>query len=119
MTDAKIQVIKNNFSIYQIKKMIGKKLIVIYPLIVVSIHDKNAAKLLKTKINEQVDKKTKNLTLNAMCNGGILYVFKNIDVYLFINSLSYKELDSGSGNNINIIINQYPKMTKAEIKKML
>lgn len=129
----KIQIIKNSFPICQIKKMIGKKLIIPWPSLVITTQDRNNAKIMKAKIiefslaNDTNDvakhittKKPKHLIITAMCNNdGILQVFKNIDVLLAINSISYKELSDGIGKDIFITIHQYPKLSKTEIKTLL
>ena len=121
----KVHIIKNSFPIYQVKKMIGKKLIIPWNSLIISIQNRNAAKIIKTKIIESYkndtssNKKQKTLVLMAICNNGVLQVFKNIEIFIAINSISYKELNEGVGNNINIIIHQYPKMTKNEINKLL
>jgi hypothetical protein len=126
LSKEKINIIKNSFPIQQVKKMIGKKLIVPLPSLTVTVQEKNSAKLIKTKLldveinkNEKSTTKKKNLILTAMCNNGVLYVFKNIDMFLAINSISYKELNDGVGDNITVIIHQYPKLTKTELKNFM
>lgn len=129
-TKEKLTSTKNSFPLQQVKKMIGKKLILPLPSLIVSIQEKNSAKLLKSKILEaySVDKsdksKKKNLVLTTMYNNGILYVFKHIEVYLAISSISYKEMANGVGgncvgDNIIVIVQQYPKLTKMELKTLL
>lgn len=108
--------IKNQFSLYQVKKMIGKKLIVLPPNLVMTIQDKNNAKLLKQKI---IESGKKNLILTVMCNQGIMFLLKNIDIFMAINSISYKELENDNINNIIVNIIQYPKLTKNEIHALL
>lgn len=120
--------IRNSFPIQQVKKMIGKKLIIPMPNMPINIQDKNSAKLLKTKILEEKNTsspsaahigKKKNLIITAMYNNGVLHVFKHIDIYLAINSISYKELAAGVGDSITVIIHQYPKLLKSDLKKIL
>lgn len=119
----KYNIIKNNFTIYQIKKMIGKKIILISPLITADSNHKNLSKIIKSKILENIsDIKlgVKNLIITTVCSNGILYVIKNIEVFLAINSISYKELDTYKNNNdINILVLQYPQMPKSEIKEII
>ncbi len=117
----KIIFIKNIFPLEQVKKMIGKKLIIPISGLIITIQDKNNAKVLKTKILENISEKvvkSKNIIITVMYNGGILNVFKQIEVYLAICSISYKEM-ANVGDNIMITIHQYPKLTKTELKKIM
>jgi hypothetical protein len=118
----KIAFTKNVFPLQQVKKMIGKKLIILMPNIVVTIQDKNNAKVLKAKILEQhaTDKATKckNVVITVMYNNGISYAFKHVDVYLAIGSISYKEM-TNVGDTIMVTVQQYPKLSKTELKKIL
>ncbi len=118
----KITYTKNVFTLQQVKKMIGKKLIVLMVNRVVTVQDKNSAKILKAKILEQhsIEKssKCKNMIITTMYNDGILYVFKNIDIYLAIGYISYKEM-VGIGDTITVIVQQYPKLSKSDLKKIM
>ena len=112
--------IKNNYTIYQIKKMIGKKLIILYPTINIKLMYKNLAKENKKKILETIFKNNKNIVLSAVCIKGIIYIISNIEYYLTINSISYKEIEQYSLNKfINIVIIQYNDMQKKDIKEIL
>lgn len=122
----KVTFTKNSFPLQQVKKMIGKKLIVPLPNLIVTIQDKNNAKILKTKIlemfkSDKSDKnvKKKNLIITTVYNNGILHVFKHIDIYLAISSISYKEMSDGVGDNILVTVQQYPKLSKSELKKLV
>lgn len=117
----KIQPIKNNFSMYQIKKMIGKKLLLPWVGLNINIQIKNSSKVIKSKILENMSTNSvKNLILTTVENQGILYVIKNLETYLAINSVSYKEMESMQlSENINIIIIQYPKLSKSDIKLLI
>lgn len=110
--------VKNSFSIYQIKKMIGKKLLIIHPIISAHNQLKSSSKNIKEKILDNTNS-AKNLVLTATCNSGILFVFKNIDTFLAINSVSYKELESNKNIDINVVIVQYSNLTKQEVKELL
>ncbi len=114
---------KNTFPLQQVKKMIGKKLIVPMPNLIVTIQDKNNAKILRSKIMDSAQEKTastkqRNLVLTTMYNVGILYVFKHIDVYLAISSISYKDMNA-IGDTTLVVVQQYPKLTKHELKKIM
>jgi hypothetical protein len=98
---------------YQIKKMIGKKLLLPWSNLNVSVQDKNLARTIKTKILETSTKKS--VILTAMCNQGVLFIIKNIDVFLALQAISYKELEESKCNNLSVVVIQYPKLTKAEI----
>lgn len=99
--------------------MIGKKLIILMPNMTVTIQEKASAKAIKAKLLEsESNRKHKNIIISAMCNNGILYVFKNIDMFLVINSISYKEIEKGMCENISVIIHQYPKMSRGELKSI-
>ena len=110
-------IIKNNFTMYQMKKMIGKKLILLWSGIDITIQDKNSARLTKTKILETTTKK--NLVITTFCNQGVLYVIRNIDIFLALSTISYKELEISKCNDVNVIIIQYPKLSKSEIKELI
>ena len=109
--------IKNTFTLYQVKKMIGKKLIMPWNNITISIQDKNSSKFIKSKVLETSTKK--NIILTTMCVQGILYVIKNIDMYLAIHSISYKELEDFNCNDISVIVIQYSKMNKTEVLNLI
>lgn len=114
----KSNIVKNSFTIYQIKKMIGKKLIIMHP----SITNSNQYKVLSKNIKEKIldtNNSSKNLILTASCNNGVLNIFKNIETLLAINSISYKELEANKNIDINIVIIQHPNLTKQEVKELI
>jgi hypothetical protein len=113
----KHNIIKNSFTIPQIKKMIGKKLLTHHPSINISVKEKNNAKLMKVKFIEDIGKKSKNIILTVSCSNGILYVFRNLDIYLMLCGISYKELEEPVLANTVITVLQYPKLTKIEINE--
>lgn len=119
--EAKKNIIRNNFTLHQIKKLIGKKLLLMWPSLVISIQTKNSSKLIRTKILDIPKDSTslKNLVITAMCSGGLLYVIKGAETFLAIGSISYKELDNIKNTNINVLIIQYPKLNKKEIKDLI
>jgi hypothetical protein len=94
--------------------MLGKKMIMLHSCINITNSERNNAKLLKPKIFED----NKQLMVSAICREGILYVFKNIDVFLAIQSIPYKEIDD-TKKNINITVLQYENMTRAKILSMI
>jgi hypothetical protein len=116
----KSNIVKNNFTIYQIKKMIGKKLLLIHPSINAPIINqyKSVSKNIKEKILD-TNNSSKNLILTATCNNGVLYIFKNAETLLAINSISYKELESNKNIDVNVIIIQHPNLTKQEVKDLI
>ncbi len=116
----KSNIVKNNFTIYQIKKMIGKKLLLIHPSINTPIINqyKAISKNIKEKILD-INNSSKNLILTATCNNGVLYIFKNAETLLAINSISYKELESNKNIDVNVVIIQHPNLTKQEVKDLM
>ena len=111
--------IKNTFTVYQIKKMIGKKLIILFSPQILPPNIKTLVKNIKAKILENKRKNTV-ITFTVVCIKGILYVIKNMEYFLAINSISYKEIDKlDIEKRIGVVIHQYPFMTKSEIKKII
>ncbi len=111
--------IKNNFNLYQIKRLIGKKLLIVSSLIPITIQMKNSSKIIKSKILDVSGNSIKNLIITTTCSNGILYVIKNVENFLAISSISYKEIDSLQNTNINVVIVQYQKLSKKEIKDII
>jgi hypothetical protein len=111
--------VKNTFSFVQIKKLVGKKLIIPWKDIIISDDIKQEAKKIKEKIIESAKLgKQKNIILSAMIINGILHIIFGIDILLAIMDVSYTEI-----KKYNIVLNieviQYPKIPKLEIQKLL
>jgi hypothetical protein len=110
--------VKNTFSFIQIKKLIGKKLIIPWNGIIISDCINQKAKKIKEKIIENVKGRQKNMILSAMLINGILHVIFGIEVLISIMSISYTEIKKYNiDSNIEVI--QYPKIPKLDIHKLL
>jgi hypothetical protein len=111
--------VTNTFSFVQIKKLIGKKLIIPWKGIIISDDIKQKSKKIKEKIIENAKVcRQKNITLSSMLINGILHVIFGIDVLLAIMSISYTEIKKYNiESNIDVI--QYPKIHKLDIHKLL
>jgi hypothetical protein len=119
---SKYDIVQNIYTLQQIKKMTGKKLIISHSSVSVSVQIKNRAKFIKSEMLKSEAKSDKSLPkkvmITTMCSDGILHVFKNMEVFLAINTISYKEL-SEIQNDIIVCVIQYPKLTKTEVKELL
>jgi hypothetical protein len=108
--------VRNIFDIIQFKKMIGKSMVKPYVGIVI---DKKTmieeAKKIKDKILEG---NIKSIAMTGYINAGVLFIILGVDRLYVINAISYQELKK-SNVEIEIVINQYPKLTKDEIIQML
>jgi len=109
--------IKNHFTLVQLKKMIGKKVVILWRGIVPGAQEKARAKSLKASLIKRAGGQKHQLVVTAVCIGGVLHVIKNEDVYLAIESMPYKTLEAMSNMVITMI--QHPEMTKQEIKGLI
>lgn len=109
---------KNTFDIVQFKKMIGKGLITVWNGLVI---DKKAISEDIKKVKEKIlSKSIKSIAMTGYTNNGVLYIFSGIDRLLGINGVSYSDLKKAQlDSEIEIIINQYPKLTKEEILSLI
>lgn len=114
----KAPVIKNTFSLFQLKKLIGKKLIIIWKGILITDELKNKAKKTKEKLIESFKKK-KTCSLTAICINGVLHVIYGVEFLLAIMCISYIDMKKYKICECYIEISQYPKMINDEIQKML
>lgn len=104
-----------SFPINQVKKMIGKKLIVIHPFINILRTHRDMAETIKEKFNVEKNKK-KSMVMFAMYNNGIWQVYKNIEIFIAITYISYKDMEN---TNISVTINECPKISRSELQKLL
>jgi hypothetical protein len=108
----KKKAIKNTFDIMQFKKMTGKGLVTVWSGIVI---DKKTMNEEIKKIKDKVlNGSVKSIALTGYLNNGIIYIFSGVERLHVINSISYSELKK-TQIEIEVIINQYPKLTKEEI----
>ena len=114
----KVKVIKNTFSVIQIKKLIGKKLIVVWKGIIITNEIKEKAKKTKEKLLESFKKK-KVVSITAMCISGILHVIYGIDILLAIMNISYTDIKKYNIGVCYIEIIQYPKLPKDDIQSLM
>lgn len=106
---------KNTYDIVQFKKMIGKGIITTWNGVV--IDKKNMIEEAK-KIKEKVlTGSIKSIGMSGYLNNGVLYIFNGIERLFVINSISYLEIKKAN-LDIEIIVNQYPKLTKEEVSQL-
>jgi hypothetical protein len=99
--------IKNTFEFVQFKKMIGKGLITAY---------KNSAIDQNISIREKIlSGSIKTIGISGFVSGGIVYIFDGVDRLLAIHSISYADIKKHRLDNIEIIVNQYSKMTPLDL----
>jgi hypothetical protein len=103
---------KNTYEITQFKKLIGKGLVKQCSNIV--INKKTVLDDMKVNKEKIFTKVTKYLIMSGYINKGILYIFSNIEKLMLIDNLSYSDIEKNNVD-IDIIVNQYPKMTKSEL----
>ena len=108
--------VKNVFEITQFKKMMGKGLITVWNGAVV---DKkmiiDEVKKIKDKL---ISGSIKSIGMTGYVNNGVLYIFDGIERLFVINAISYTELKKNQ-LDIEIFINQYPKLTKEEVASLV
>lgn len=114
------QIFKNTYDIFQIKRLIGKKLLILWKD---SLNNKEKiyqSKKIKDILLKDTTDKNKNIVFSAVCDNGILHVISNIEYYLALVSISYKEIETSSiCKSISITIIQYPKMPISDIKVLI
>lgn len=118
---AALRPVKNTFTLIQIKKMIGKKLIVPWKGLNTPPQEvKDDAKKIKKKVVESVSQKgSKKIMLTTVCIKGVLNIINGIERSLAISMISYKEIQKYNMSDIKVVIVQYPTMSQANIKKLL
>lgn len=116
-----IKPVKNTFTLIQIKKMIGKKLIVPWKGLTVSPAElKEEAKKAKQKIMDSSDKKTsKKIVITTVCINGVLNIIGGLERSMAISMISYKEITKNNLSDIRVVISQYSKMSQANIKNLI
>ena len=90
--------VKNTFSLIQIKKLIGKKLILPWKGIIITDEIKQKSKQTKEKLLESF-KSGKKISISVMCVSGILHVIFGVDILLAIMSIPYTDIKK---NNIGL-----------------
>ena len=117
-----VKPIKNVFTFLQIKKMIGKKLIIPWKGLTISPQElKDNAKKMKKKIMESALQTggNKKIVLTTVCINGVLNIVNGIDRSTAISMISYKEMQKLDMSDIKIIVVQYPQMSQAGIKNII
>lgn len=115
--------VKNTYDMIHIKKLIGKKIIILSKIIIVNDNIKKNTKIMKEYIlnkDNYCSKKPKQIIMHAILSNGILNIIGGVSFYLAINTISYKDIEQHPHlNNIDIKIIQYPKITQTNIKKII
>jgi len=107
--------VRNTYNLLQVKKLIGKKLLIPW---------KNVSILNETKHNAKKVKKTlmtsrgKKLVIITSCINGVLNVIEGVEKYLAITMLSYSDIKKYKLEDLEIIVIQYPHMKINDIRKM-
>ena len=89
------------FELIQVKKMIGKCLIVPYKGADLSLNQE-----LKNKI---LSKAIKSIAITGFLSGGIIYIFEGVDRLIALNAVSYAEIKKDK-LELDIYINQYSSL---------
>lgn len=116
-----VKPIKNTFTILQVKKMIGKKLIVPWQGLNIPPQElkENAKKVVKKIIESSSQKGSKKLVLTTVCINGILNVICGLERSTAISMISYKEIEKLNTSEIRVVIIQHPKMSQTGIKNLI
>ena len=109
------KLVKNTYTLLQVKKMIGKKLIIPWKNISIMAESKDKAKKLKRILLKNPGKR---LVIIASCMKGILNVVDCIEKYLAITMLSYSDIKKHKLEDFEIVIIQHRHLKAIEIKKM-
>jgi len=118
---AALKPVKNTFTLIQIKKMIGKKLIVPWKGLNTPPQEvKDNAKKVKKKIIESLSQKgSKKIMLTTVCINGVLNIISGMERSMAISMISYKEISKHNMSDIRVVIVQYAKMSQANIKNLI
>lgn len=124
LSKSKLQALKptkNTFNLMQVKKMIGKKLIVPWKGLNIPPQElKDKAKKIKKKIIDSVSQKgTKKLVLTTVCINGVLNIINGLERSNAISMISYKEIQKLNMSDIKVVIVQYPKLSQTNIKNLI
>ena len=116
-----IKPVKNIFILLQVKKMICKRLIIQWDGLNVPPHEiKMKTNNIKTMMLKSSSKKgIKKLIMTAVCINGILNIIGSLESLMAIVSLSYKEIQKTGISDMKIVIIQYPKLSRRDIKKLI
>ena len=116
-----IKPVKNIFNLIQVKKMIGKKLIIPWKGINKPPQEinYNARKVKKKILESAKNEKFKKIILSAICLNGVLNIINGLDRCMALSMISYKEIQKNNMENMNVIILQYPKMSQKNIKNII
>jgi hypothetical protein len=119
--------VKNIYDLYQVKKMIGKQLVVPYTNVGTTGLNKKLAQEESKKIKDNIMSMSKskttrvaNLSLIGFVSSGVIYVISGLERYFAINSITYNEIKTSRYlESIEVHITQYPKLSKAELAALL
>ncbi len=101
--------VKNTFDMVQFKKMIGKGLVTMYKGAVYPQVNDIKDKILSGNI--------KSIAMTGFVSSGVIYVFNGIERLIAIHAISYADIKKHE-LEIEIIINQYSKLTPQDITDM-
>ena len=114
--------VKNTFNIIQIKKMLGKKLIVPWKGLNNSpVALKEESRKFKKKILDSVKDPhgVKKIVITTVCLGGVMNVVSGLERAVAISMFSYKDLEDDIISDIKVVVSQYPRMSQADIKNLI
>jgi hypothetical protein len=115
-----IKPVKNMFNLLQIKKMLGKKLIITWKGLNIHAHElKEESKKMKKKIMEFGSKNAKKIVITTVCLNGVLNIISGVGRAGAITMISYKEIQKLNLTDIKVVIIQYPKMSQTNIKNLI
>ncbi len=109
---------KNTYDIYHVKKLIGKKIMMLDKGVLVGEAIKQDAKVLKEQL--LIGGSKKNIIIHAITFEGTLRVIGGIVCYAAICLISYQEIKSNSAlNELELKVIQYPKPSQVNIKRLI
>lgn len=112
--------VRNQFNMIQIKKMIGKKLLIPWKWIAITDKIKKQSQdVQKRLISLAKEKNYKTIVMTTTSINGVFIVIKGLERYMAINSTSYKTIKNYDMQNFRITLVCYPKLTQSKIKSML
>jgi len=109
--------VRNTYDLLQIKKQIGKKLLVPWKEILLNTIGKDTIRKIKDQIIANDGKKM--ITITCISSGGVLHVIKGIEKYLAIVNISYDEIKKKRLYSTPVIIVQYMGLNKTEIRRLI
>lgn len=115
----KAKSVKNTFSLTQIKKLIGKKLLILWKGIAITNEMKNKVKQTKDKLIDIFKSGKQKVSISTMCISGILHVIFGAEILLAIMNIPYTDIKKYDIGSYNIEVIQYTKIPKSGLQQLI